>query len=229
MAVLVRQAKYVYNRLYCPPRNGLAADPPPCCPTRFFLPRRWRPLPMRGIYLAVAFFPGVSLAGPAAPAAETVNYVRDIKPLLSTRCYACHGALRQKSNLRLDTAALIRKGGRHGPAIVAGQGVQSLLIAAVTGNNRPRMPPASEGAPLTEKQVGLLKAWIDQGACAPDEPTPEDPCKHWAFQRPVRSAVPRVANPSWGRNPIDAFIAAEHAKRGLQPSPPAARETLLRR
>ncbi|TMQ34695.1 MAG: hypothetical protein E6K70_06225, partial [Planctomycetota bacterium] len=112
---------------------------------------------MRGIYLAVAFFPGVSLAGPAAPAAETVNYVRDIKPLLSTRCYACHGALRQKSNLRLDTAALIRKGGRHGPAIVPGQGVQSLLIAAVTGNNRPRMPPASEGAPLTEKQVGLAQ------------------------------------------------------------------------
>src|SRR5262249_12262772 len=153
-------------------------------------------------------------------------------------CYSCHGALRQKAELRLDTAHLLRKGGRHGPAVVAGKADESLLIDAVTGNSRPRMPPEAGGAPLTAHQGALLKAWIDQGARAPQEATPEDPRDHWAFRAPVRPPVPlergRPAHlgaggtPALPANPIDTFLAAEHDKHGLQPRPPAGKEVLLR-
>src|SRR5262249_12959351 len=155
---------------------------------------------MRTILAGIA---GLIFAAPTAFAAEPVDYLKQVKPLLSARCYACHGALQQKSDLRLDTAALIRQGGSRGPAIVGGNSDESLLIDAVTGTNgMRRMPPKDEGAPLSEQQVAILRAWIDQGAKAPAEPVPEDPRKHWAFRKPVRPPVPRVANTAWVRNPI---------------------------
>jgi hypothetical protein len=178
-------------------------------------------------YVAVLFL-CLILTG-TVPGAEPVDYLRDIKPILGNRCYSCHGSLRQKGGLRLDTAALLQKGGKSGPALVPGKSEESLVIDAVTGRDRPRMPPQKEGPPLTDHQIAHLRAWIDQGAKAPAEPIPEDPRKHWAFQAPVRPALPRPSNPAWVRNPIDAFIAAEHDKRGLRPRPPASRETLLRR
>src|SRR5215471_8913960 len=99
------------------------------------------------------------LMPPGTRGAEPVDYIRDIKPILSSRCYACHGALQQKAGLRLDTAALIRKGGKNGPALVAGKNGDSLLIDAVKGTNRPRMPPEKEGAALTDEQIRQLSAW----------------------------------------------------------------------
>src|SRR4051812_46547845 len=90
--------------------------------------------------VALLWLPGI------LPAAETVDYARDIKPLLSRRCAACHGALKQKAGLRLDTAARARQGGENGPAIVAGNSSESLLVEAVTGTEGWRMPP--EGEPL---------------------------------------------------------------------------------
>jgi hypothetical protein len=171
------------------------------------------------------------LFGLAIPAfAEPVDYLRDIKPLLRARCYACHGALQQKAKLRLDTAAMIRKGGRHGPAIVPGKSGESVLIEAVLGKDRVRMPPEGQGEALSEKEIVLLRDWIDQGAKAPTaEKLEEDPRKHWAFQKPIRPTVPIAGTAGWCRNPIDAFVAAEHAKHGLQPNPSASKETLLRR
>src|SRR5579862_4774576 len=80
--------------------------------------------------------------------AEPVDYVQDIKPILSRRCYACHGALQQKHELRLDTAALALKGGEGGPAFVPGKSAESLLIDAITGaNGVTKMPP--QGEPLS--------------------------------------------------------------------------------
>jgi mono/diheme cytochrome c family protein len=174
----------------------------------------------------------LGLAGPgnAAQVAQTVDYLRDIKPIFKAHCYACHGALRQKSGLRLDAAELIRKGGNSGLAIVPGKSEESLLIDAVMGrNDTKRMPPKEEGAPLSAPQIALLKAWIDQGARAPNEAVPEDPRKHWSFRRPVRPALPRAADPAWTRNPIDRFIAAQQEKHGLRAAAPASQETLLRR
>src|SRR5437588_7108892 len=94
-------------------------------------------------------------------AEERIDYRRDIKPLLEERCYACHGALQQKGKLRLDTAALMRKGGRHGPAIVPGQPGKSKLLDRVSARDESeRMPP--DGPALTERQRALLRAWVQQ-------------------------------------------------------------------
>jgi hypothetical protein len=174
---------------------------------------------------------GWLLAGGGVRAAERVDYVREIKPILAARCYACHGALAQKSGLRADTAKLLRDGGNEGPAIVPGRSGDSNVIAHVTGRDgAARMPPASEGEGLTAKQIALLRAWIDQGAVGPADEKPEaDPKDHWAFRAPVRPAAPAVMQPVRVRNPIDAFIAAEWDRHSLTPQPPADKGVLLRR
>jgi hypothetical protein len=98
------------------------------------------------------------------------------------------------------------------------------------GKDRDRMPPEKDGAALTREQIALLSAWIDQGAKGPpDEPVPEDPRKHWAFQKPVRPAVPKVSETTWATNPIDAFVYAEFERNKLQPNPAADKAVLLRR
>jgi hypothetical protein len=179
--------------------------------------------------LAIAL--GLLLTGRAAGAAERVDYLRDIKPILTARCYTCHGALQQKSGLRADTAKLLRDGGNEGPAIVPGKSDESNLIVHVTASKgAQRMPPSSEGEGLTAKQIALLRAWIDQGAVGPADEKPEaDPKDHWAFRPPVRPAVPLVKAAERVRNPIDAFLAAQWEKHGLTPQPPADKGILLRR
>lgn len=187
-------------------------------------------MPQRGVFLC-----GLALLGTFAVSAsafadeDAIDYVQDIKPILARRCYSCHGALQQKNGLRVDTAKLAIKGGSAGEAIVPGKVDDSLLIDAVTGaEGVKKMPP--EGDPLTEEQIAKLKKWIAQGAKHPaEEKVPEDPAKHWSYQVPVRPAVPAAKNSAWVRNPIDAFVAAEHEKRGLKPAPEAAKYLLLRR
>lgn len=152
-----------------------------------------------------------------------VDYVKEIKPLLAHKCYACHGAVQQKAKLRLETRELMVKGGRHGAVIVPGAADKSLMVQHVLGIDEALMPPEGEGEKFNEAQVALLKRWINEGAKAPDEPTPADPRQHWAFQPPVRPAVPK------GRHPIDAFLAEQYQKQGLTPEPAADRGLLLRR
>jgi hypothetical protein len=162
-------------------------------------------------------------------AGEPVDYLRDIKPLLSKRCSACHGALTQKAGLRLDTAAAARKGGESGPAIEPGRASESLMIEAVTGADGWRMPPEGEGEALSAEDVTRLRAWIDQGAHAPAELEPPDPRKHWAFRPPKRPEIPKAGHLVDVQNPIDAFLAAEQEARGLRPRPTADKEVLVRR
>jgi hypothetical protein len=178
-----------------------------------------------------------SLAGLLLPclaaAAEAVDYQRDIKPILSEHCYACHGPQKQRSGLRLDSAAAASHGGDSGPALVPGKSAESRLLQAVTAApGVVAMPPT--GRPrLTAQQIDLLRRWIDQGAKAPaNEALPAAATvrsTHWAFRPPVRPAEPAVRNPAWVRNPIDRFILARLEKEGLTPSPEADRVTLLRR
>lgn len=161
-------------------------------------------------------------------AAESVDYAREVKPLFAKRCVACHGVLKAKAGLRLDTAARIKQGGDGGPAVVAGMSAESLLIEAVTGADGWRMPP--EGEPLSAQEITALKAWIDQGAESPTaEAEPEDPRRHWSFQRPTRPEVPTVEGIPLKSNPIDAFLAAQQKERGVVPGPLADKETLIRR
>lgn len=167
--------------------------------------------------------------GPLARA-ELVDYVRDIKPLLAKHCYTCHSPLRQKSGFRMDTIELLIQGGELGAAVVPGKSAESRLIQAVLGSEgMSRMPPEGSGEPLTPEQVVLLRRWIDEGAQGPVEPPLPDPRKHWAFQAVQRPSVPQAVNTEWAQNPIDAFVAAEHARHGLKPRPEADPHHLLRR
>src|SRR5262249_24951565 len=138
-------------------------------------------------------------------AEERVDYLRGVKPLLTARCYACHGALKQKSDLRLDTVELMKKGGDNGAAIVPGKVADSPLLARITSTGKDRMPPHSEGEPIKAREIDLIRKWIEQGAAGPTDEKPEtDPKDHWSFRPIRRPAVPQIASPkSPIRNPID--------------------------
>ncbi len=171
--------------------------------------------------------PLAALAAWAAPG-PAGDYARDVKPLLKARCSGCHGALAQKAKLRLDTRDAILTGGRKGPAVVPGRPEKSLLIERVCASDEgERMPP--DGPTLSAEQVAVLRAWIRNGAKGPAKERPEeDPREHWAFQ-PIRRPPIPSAQDGWAANPVDRFLAAEHARRGLRPTCDAPPEVLLRR
>ena len=96
--------------------------------------------------------------------AQGADYLKDVKPLLEHKCYACHGALKQQGGLRLDTAASLIKGGDSGSALEVGKPDESLLIDVLTGDAGFQMPPANEGAPLKAEEIQLIREWIVAGA-----------------------------------------------------------------
>jgi hypothetical protein len=165
-------------------------------------------------------------------AAEPVDYLRDIKPVLAKHCYECHGPHKQRSGLRLDTAVSAQRGGNSGPGIVPGKSSESKLIKAVTGAQDTKLMPPKEPR-LSAQQIALLKAWIDQGAKAPSGEAVADSAseksRHWAFQGPVRSPEPAVKDLAWVNDPIDCFVLARLEREGIEPSPEADRVTLIRR
>ena len=187
----------------------------------------------RTAILSLAFVLVVGIATSSIANESKVDYSRDIKPILKARCYACHGALKQEADLRLDTGTLIRKGGSTRTAKTIEPANASLLIERITAKvESERMPP--DGPPLSAAQIDLLRVWIAQGATSPNDELPEeDTRRHWSFQAPVRPAVPVLLDSIdsiWnGSNPIDAFLAEERKVAGVQPMPPTDRPTLLRR
>ena len=180
-------------------------------------------MPYRTTVFRLSFLLVIGMATLDMAQEATVEYERDVKPILRARCYACHGDLKQEAELRLDTGAMIRNG----------DSTLSILIervAAVEASKR--MPP--EGSPLSAAQIDLLRAWIRQGAPSPEDEQPDqDARRHWSFQPPVRPAVPGLFDSSHsqgdGFNPIDAFLAEQRVAVGVQPMPTADRGTLLRR
>jgi Protein of unknown function (DUF1553)/Protein of unknown function (DUF1549)/Planctomycete cytochrome C len=163
---------------------------------------------------------------------KRADYLSQVKPLLKKRCFACHGALKQEAGLRLDTAAAILRGGDSGAAVEPGaEESSSVLLERVSETDESlRMPPRHEGEPLKPDEIELLRQWIAAGAPAPDGEKPEaDPKDHWSFRRIGRPTAPAVKNSPWVRNPIDAWIAAEHERQGLVPQPETPRIVLLRR
>jgi Protein of unknown function (DUF1553)/Protein of unknown function (DUF1549)/Concanavalin A-like lectin/glucanases superfamily/Planctomycete cytochrome C len=157
---------------------------------------------------------------PGAVVPAPVSFNREILPILSNNCFACHGPdeKARKTRFHFDSkdAAFIKEG-----VIVPGHAADSLLVQHITSTDpEERMPPPDSGRSLTEQQIGLLKRWIDQGA---------NWDTHWAYVAPKRVDPPAVALADWVRTPIDRFIAARLEREGLKPSPEADRETLLRR
>lgn len=162
-------------------------------------------------------------------ASDSIDYVREIKPLLREKCFACHGAWKQEGGLRLDTASNIQKGGDSGTTIDLKKPETSLLLERVsTAEVSERMP--LQATPLTSEQISKLRTWIEQGAPSPPGEVPDkDPRDHWSFRIPQRSALPTVKGAGITTHPIDAFVAAGHSKRGLSAAPTAQKTLLLRR
>ena len=153
-----------------------------------------------------------------------IEFKRDIRPILSDKCFACHGpdATAKKIKLRLDSEEGMKAElGRGRRAVVPGQPEQSELVKRIThADAAMRMPPADSGRALTATEITLLTAWIKQGANWES---------HWSFIKPVRPPLPAVKNQAWPKNAIDYFVLARLEQAGLQPSPEADRATLLRR
>ena len=155
-------------------------------------------------------------------AAGDEDYIRDVKPVLARRCAACHGVLKRRAGLRLDTAAALLRGGDSGSALEPGEAGESLIFDRITANGDRRMPP--EGERLTDQEVAAVQRWIESGAIAPsNEPLPPDPRDHWSF-RPLKQAEPASLTST-----IDRTLAKDHRRLGLQPRPRASKREMLRR
>jgi hypothetical protein len=165
-------------------------------------------------------------AAPQDALPQTIAFNRDIRPILSDKCFKCHGPGTQMAAVRFDLedgAKHALTGGRF--AVVAGDPENSQIIKRITATDpKVRMPKTMNGAqpgePLSSREIALIRRWIEQGA------TWE---KHWSFNPPTRPPVPTVKDPKWVRNPIDAFVLRRLERESLKPSPQANRATLLRR
>ena len=163
---------------------------------------------------------------PLSLAASPESLARSARRVLETHCVDCHGAARM-SDLDMRTLATLRAGGTRGPAVVPGDASASLLVRAVQGQGPLSMPPGD--APLSQADIDILAEWIDSGArwVAGHDGAAES--AWWSFRKPERPSVPLHDGDDWIRNPIDAFVLAALRERGLEPSAPADRRTLVRR
>lgn len=178
---------------------------------------------MRRLCLAASIF-AVAAGMPAVLLAQAkIDFDRQIRPILSDKCFHCHGpdVQSQESDLRLDTKEEAFKdlGGHR--AIVPGDVAASELIKRITSSDETeRMPPPDSGRELSAEQIELLKRWIAEGASWQ---------QHWAFMPVRRPNLPAVQRHDWPRNAIDFFVLARLESEGLTPSPEAEKTTLLRR
>ena len=185
------------------------------------------------LLLAGVLLTGATVITPsAAPDAsgERVDFRRDIQPILEASCTKCHGATRQRGQLRLDSRSFALHGSVTGPVIIPGDSARSRL-AQIVAHPDPaeRMPQPATAAPLSPERIQLIKRWIDQGAAWPETPDEARYEPHWAYGEPARPSPPRVRDARWVRNPIDAFVLARLEREGLTPSAEAERATLIRR
>ncbi len=176
----------------------------------------------------VACFVGIAV-GPSAAAHKpvakpTVDYNRDVRPILAQHCWVCHGAdkeaLKKTGGMKLDSfdGATADRGGYR--AITPGNPDKSLLLKRVTDDESPMPPPASGVKPLSKAEVETLRKWISEGA---------EYRAHWAFVAPTTPPLPAVKNAKWAHNDLDRFILAKLEEDGLAPEPEADKRTLIRR
>jgi hypothetical protein len=166
----------------------------------------------------------VLAAGPVWGGGQRLDFNRDVRPLLSDRCFACHGPDNEdrQAGLRLDRREVATSALDSGIiAVVPGDPAASEMVARVTTADPDLvMPPPEVGKPLKPAEAEILKRWIAEGA---------EYRGHWAFQRVERPALPEVRDDAWVRTPIDRFILARLEAEGLDPNPEADRWTLARR
>ncbi len=176
-----------------------------------------------GWLICLALLPALLAAPRHAPAQAKVDFNRDIRPILSNKCFACHGPdeKHRKTKMRLDTQDGARTELESGdPLIVPGKSSKSELFQRVSSDDPGLQMPPDEEAHLTEAQVALIKRWIDEGGQIESQ---------WAFQKPVRRPLPDVKHADLAPTAIDRFVVARLESEGLTPSPEADKETLIRR
>ena len=165
----------------------------------------------------------VLLWSPSGADGQTVDFQREVRPILADNCFRCHGPdeSSRQVRLRLDTEEGAFAERPNGQPVVPGDPSSSLLYQRVTHDNqRLRMPPVAANKTLTDEQIDILERWIAQGASWD---------QHWAFKAVTKSVLPAVSNESWVRNPVDQFILAELDATGLEPAPEADKRTIARR
>ena len=158
-----------------------------------------------------------------APGAGKLSFNRDVRPILSDNCFACHGfdAKKRKAELRLDTpeGALAVKDGAQ--AVKPGDPAASGIIQRALSTDADEiMPPPDSHKKLSPRQIETLKQWISEGASYQ---------KHWSFEAPVKPPVPPASAGTQARNAVDRFIQAELREHGLEAAPEATKEQLIRR
>ena len=164
-------------------------------------------------------------AAAAAPADDEAFFEAKIRPVLAASCVRCHGPKKASGGLRLDSRAGLLRGGDDGPAVEPDHPDESLLLRAIRRVDEEEVAPMPPDKPLPAAAVADLRRWVAAGAPWPDTVAPIRSARHWAFE-PVRAGDPPGLP---GGHPIDAFLAADQARKGLAPSPPADRPTLIRR
>jgi hypothetical protein len=168
-----------------------------------------------------------TVLGALAISAQDAQVASRALAVLEQRCWGCHSASLSQSGLRLDSREAILRGGKRGPAMVAGKAAQSRLVQAIHRTGELGMPP---GPKMPEAEIALIEQWIDAGAPWPETRTATSkPAQTWwSFQNPVRPNVPAVQS-AWVRTPIDAFILQKLGNEKLKPAREADRRTLARR
>jgi len=194
---------------------------------------------------ALLVSPRAGRAADTAPPKQQQFFESQVRPLLADNCFSCHGEKKQKGGLRLDSAAALLKGGKHGVVLTPGKPEESKIITAVSYKDEDlQMPPDDQ---LSAAQVAVLTEWVQMGAPYPASAGPAVASagakKHrvitdadrqfWSFQPVKDPPVPVLDGTadldSWCRNPIDRFVTAKLHEEGLTPAPEADRVTLIRR
>lgn len=179
--------------------------------------------PKRIIQSAVFLFGSFTLPY-CALAEDPIEFNRDVRPIISEKCFACHGpdAAARNQDMRFDTQeGLFGKSEFGQPLLVPGDPEESEIYFRITHEDaKEKMPPADFHLKLTDREVDVIKKWIEQGA--PWE-------GHWAFIPPDRPTIPEVSDPTWSRNEIDPYILRRLDRAGLTPAPEASKEILIRR
>jgi len=188
-------------------------------------------------FLCAAFFFAAGLraedVSPGLPPAadRKVSYEADVKPLLERSCYRCHQGVKHKGDLRLDRKSAALRGGESGKVLLAGKSAESVLIHLVAGTDPKKAMPPGRSKRLTAAEVGVLRAWVDQGIDWPEKFAGEDAASrtHWAFRPLIMVNPAAVSDPDWVRTTIDHFVLLRLDQEGLKPAPEADRHTMIRR
>ena len=171
------------------------------------------------------------------PEAGLKLFTERVRGILESQCFPCHGGKLKQAGFSMATREALLRGSDNGAVVIPGDGGASLLVKKIRHESQPGMP--YQGQKLRGDEIAAIVDWVN--AAAPydkplvlpanaDEILARLPGNgHWAFKLPRRPPVPAVKDRGWVRNPIDAFIAAEHEKHGLRPLPPAGKRTLIRR